>query len=263
MPGNRLNNTIQMDNIIAINKLKEQIKSRFACLQDWGLIYSYSEEEGVLKDRLIHQFCFDNTLLKRKIVIVYCEKVTLTLQGFILNYKDKMPCSTDYESFVAFDRLRILLDWPDMILYGNAQYEIPYKIEEIYRVAISLKEVMVGEKWIDFERLKKIEASKNIYYEINKKRANEWIVLLSQKLAAVTDIAITYNPVHYPPYEHRHLQVANQYGTVFRIGYGHFNRDESGYVVHIMENEKIVESKKIYDSRDMDDILVDFLRKKR
>ena len=254
---------LNMNNTITPEKLKKELEAKLAFLSDWNLEYDYSIENGIIGDRIIHKFTFDNIQLKKKLVIVYCEKGVKTLEGFLINYEDTNPNYLDFKNYVSFDRLRVLVNSNDIIFYGNKQYDISYKIEEINQVIHEIKNQLTTKEWIDFNELKKIELEKDRGdYEKSRYASIEGTQQLIQKLDKQKTLNITYNPIGQPPYEEQDVQITNKYGDVFRVSYGHFSRYDSGYIVQNIEEKKIVNSKIIYDSRYMDRTLMSYCKKK-
>lgn len=250
-----------LKNTIPIGELKEVIENKCSILSNWGLNYSYLTKDGLLKDRIIHFFRFDNLELKRKIEIVYCTKEISSLQAYLINYIDKEPAYIDFEKYISFNRLRFLLPNDEVVFFGNKQYEITYKIDEIVKVINCIKNNLTTEQWISIDDIEIVAKRSNAYaqFQISK---SVWVEHLVEKIKKHESFKIVYNPIGQPPYENSCLCIMNKYNDVFQIMYGHSSRYDSGYGVYIMKNNKCVKSETIYDSRNVDNVLIKFCKKK-
>ncbi len=245
-----------------LENLKIKVETQLVDLLSERVKYKYIIEDGILKNRTIHQFIFDNIELKKKLVIVYCKENLLRIEGFLINYNDFTPNYLNFKHFISLNRLSVLLTPNDFIFYRSKQYQLSYKTEEIFKVVHKIKPFLITEKWIDFAELKKIEKEKTVLeYEYSRNRSIQWIHNLIKILSKEESIQVVYNPVEKPPYEEQNLHLINKFGDIFRIGYGHFSRYDSGYSVSIINKDKIVKSKVIYASSSMNKTLINYCKK--
>jgi len=212
--------------------IKNKIESELSRLLDMGFEYIYSENNGILNDRKLLMFNFDNYRVKRRVLFVYCDTLHYKrLYGFMINYADLNPTIIDYENLIPFNRLKCMLDENETKFFGSEQFELDFQLKEFDKLIQKFQNELTTEDWIDFLEMEKREES---IYVLQRRHGNEWWLNdFKKELKKQSQLKIKYDYSVEMPYETYGIRVENKYGLDFHITHGQKTRDDTVYLVEI------------------------------
>ncbi len=252
-----------MKTTMPIDDLRIELESQLSFIKHKNIEYSYSLRRGELNDRTFHFFRFDNKQHKKKIEIVYCEKVIESLQGFLIDYQEGEPSYLDFSRYIPFSRLRVFVDEMEIIFFGNEQYEIEYRVEEVVCVARQIEKILVSSDWVNLKELKEKELELfAVSYEYKMQKSREWIARLKKKIQDEDGLDVIYDSSTLPPHEAYGMRVKNMYSDVFQIGYGCFDTWEAGFVINVVRGNEVVSKEEILEHVGVDDEIINFCQQK-
>lgn len=220
--------------------IKNKIESTFSILLEMGFDYSYSESTGILKDRNLMIFDYNNSFSKKKVSIVYCiEKNNERLHGFLINYFDSIPTIIDYENLIPFSRLKCLLNENETKYFGGEQFELDFQLKEFELLIQKFKNELTTESWIDVSEMERKE--KSIYVFIRRHGNEWWINDIKKALKKKKNLNIIYDYCVEMPYEAYGIRVENKYGFEFHIMHGYKTRDDTVFLVQILKSGKEID----------------------
>lgn len=215
------------------NKLiKNRIETELSILLNLGFEYSYSESNGILNDRKLLMFNFDNSRVKRRVLFVYCVAQQYErLFGFMINYANSIPTITDYENLIPFSRLKCMLDENETKFFGSEQLELDFLLKEFDKLIQTFQHELTTENWIDFSEMEKKEKS---IYVLQRRHGDEWWLKdFKKELKKQNQLKIKYDYSVEMPYETYGIRIENKYGLDFHITHGQKTRDDTVYLVEI------------------------------
>lgn len=234
--------------------IKNKIETVFSRLLGMGFDYTFSESNGILKDRNLMKFDYNNSTSKKKVSIVYCiEKNDTRLHGFLINYIDSIPTIIDYEKLIPFSRLKCMLNENETKFFGVEQFELDFQLKEFDLLIQRFQNELTTESWID---LSEMESKEKSIYVLSRRHGNDrWIVDIKKELKKRKYLKIIYDYSVEMPYETYGLRIKDENGLVFHITHGHKTRDDVVYLVQTLklgdELEKVefvnTSSKKVLD----------------
>lgn len=215
--------------------IKNKIETAFSRLLGMGFDYTYSESNGILKDRNLMNFDYDNSVSKKKVLIVYCiEKSNKRLHGFLINYLDSIPTIIDYENLIPFSRLKCMLSENETKFFGIEQFELDFQLKEFDLLIQKFQNELTTESWIDVSEMESKE--KSIYVFLRRHGNEWWINDIKKVLQKKKNLNIKYDYSVEMPYETYGIRVENKHGLEFHITYGHKTRDDTVFLVQIFKS---------------------------
>lgn len=215
--------------------IKNKIETTFSILLGMGFDYTYSESNGILQDRSLMKFDYDNSLSKKKVSIVYCiEKNNKRLHGFLINYSTLIPTIIDYENLIPFSRLKCMLNENETKFFGSEQFELDFQLKEFDLLIQRFQNELISESWIDVSEMESKEKS---IYVFTRRHGNEWWINDVRKvLKKKKNLYIKYDYSVEMPYESYGIRIENKCGLEFHITHGYKTRDDTVFLVQIFKS---------------------------
>lgn len=220
--------------------IKNKIETAFSRLLEMGFDYTYSESNGILKDRNLMNFDYNNSIFKKKVSVVYCiKKNNKRLHGFLINYLHTIPQIMDYEKLIPFSRLKCLLNENETKFFGDEQFELEFQLKEFDLLIQRFQNELTTESWIDVSEMENKE--KSIYVFLRRHGNDSWIIDIKKELKKRKYLKITYDYSIEMPYETDGLRIEDENGLNFHITHGHKTRDDVVYLVQISKLDKKID----------------------
>jgi len=218
-----------------------QIKEAFGYLQALGFSLNYYESNGLLNDRKLFIFNFDNDHLRKRVEIVYCETTVFSsLYGYLINYEHSLPGISNYNKYIPFSRLKCFFrEGGEVKFFGAEQNHFDYQIKEFALILKKFESCLRTKEWIDYDQL--VLNEKAIYVLTREHGQEGWIKEIKENELIKNKFTVNYDSSIEPPHEAHGLRLRSPNGDLYHLSHGYISREDTSFLIEIIIKNMPVE----------------------